>query len=261
MNIIPIKTTHIIKSHENLFEVLCESLFYNKINIQNNSIIVIAETLVATTQGRIFDLNSIKDISDKAKSLGLKYSLDPRLVQKILDESSQVFGGLPGILLTEKNGILIANSGIDKSNSGNNDQFSLWPDKPFDVCQKLLEKFKKKFNLSNFGIIISDSRVHPMRRGVVGVAIGVAGFHPIDDCRGRKDLYGHEMVFTSRALADQLSDAAHIVMGECDEQTPFVLIEDVPVEFTSMKIDPQSMLMPKNEDLFIQILKEYDENS
>ena len=63
------------------------------------------------------------------------------------------------------------------------------------------------------------------------------------------------MKWTTRALADQLTDAAHAVMGECDEQTPFVLIEKCPVEFTNEPIAHDSMLMPKNEDLFYRILK------
>jgi coenzyme F420-0:L-glutamate ligase/coenzyme F420-1:gamma-L-glutamate ligase len=100
-----------------------------------------------------------------------------------------------------------------------------------------------------------------MKRGVIGVAIGLAGFQPLIDCRGRSDLYGHKMHFTVRALADQLADAAHIVMGECDESTPFVLIRNAPVVFTHDSIDPQSMIMPLEEDLFVQILRKFDQIS
>ena len=133
------------------------------------------------------------------------------------------------MLFTVKQGILIANGGVDKSNAGEEDEYSLWPEDPFGVAADLCQKFKDKFGLQEFGIIISDSRVQPLRRGIVGVAIGVAGFQPIDDCRGRCDLFGHEMKWTTRALADQLTDLAHLLLGECDEQTPFVLILDAPV--------------------------------
>ena len=158
------------------------------------------------------------------------------------------------MLLTEKNHVLIANAGIDHSNSGGGQNYSLWPTHPFKVAAELTQELKKKYSLNEFGIIIADSRVQPVRRGVVGVAIGVAGFEPVVDCRGKCDLFGSEMNYTTRAIADQLTDVAHVVMGECDEQTPFVLINEVPAIFTDKTIDPQAMIMPKMEDLFFRIL-------
>lgn len=259
MNIIPLRTSHIILANENLFDVFCETLEYNKIVLKERSVIVIAETMVAATQGIIVHESSIKNISDKAKKLALEFRMDERLVQLILNEATHVIGGVPGVLLTEKDGILIANSGIDKSNAGGKGYYTIWPREPFKSMQTLLEQVKQKFSLKEFGLILSDSRVQPMKRGVIGVAIGVAGFEPLIDCRGRHDLFGNIMKFEVRAIADQLADAAHVVMGECDERTPFVLIEDAPVNYTESPIDPQAMLIPQNEDLFIRILQKYDE--
>ncbi len=255
MHITSLKTTHIIQANENLFEVLLETLNYNNISLKEKSIIVIAETLVATTQGRIINLNSINLISDKAQKLAIEFSMDPKLVQSVVNEADVIIGGIPKMLLTEKSGILIANAGIDKSNSGPDNFYTPWPENPFAEARKLTNLIKEKFHLKNFGIIISDSRVQPLRKGIVGVAIGVDGFDPVMDCKGRKDLYGHEMEWTERALADQLCDAAHLVMGECDEQTPFVLIQNAPVNFTDKKIDENSMLFPKEIDLFSRIYK------
>lgn len=255
MIITALRTTHIIKENENLFEVICETLQVNNITIQEKSIIVIAETLIGTVEGRILNINTVDEVSDEAIKLALEFSMDPKFVQIVLQEADEIIGGIPGMLFTEKSGILIANGGIDHSNSGPEGYVSLWPKDPFKSARKLNQQIKKKFKIRDFGIIISDSRVQPIRRGIVGVAIGVDGFFPIIDCRGRTDLFGHEMMWTTRATADQLSDAAHIVMGECDEQTPFVLIENCPVEFTDEPIAHDSMLMPKKEDLFYRILK------
>ncbi|QEE16373.1 coenzyme F420-0:L-glutamate ligase [Promethearchaeum syntrophicum] len=255
MKVTALKTSHIIKNNENLFEVICETLDYNKIELTERSVIVIAETLVGTSENRIIDIESVKNISEKAEELALKYQIDPKFAQLVLEESDEIVGGIPGMLFTEKNGILIANGGIDESNSGIEGKVSLWPRNPFGSARDLVQKIKQKFGLTDFGIIISDSRVQPIRKGVVGVAIGIDGFHPIIDCRGRKDLFGHEMKWTTRAIADQLSDTAHVVMGECDEQTPCVLIENCPVEFTNDPIPQDSMLMPKKDDLFYRIWK------
>ena len=255
MKVTALKTSHIIMQNENLFDVICQTLDYNNIEFQERSVLVIAETLVGTTENRIINIESVKNISERAKELALEYSMDPKITQLVLEEADEIVGGISGMLFTEKNGILIANGGIDQSNSGIEGNVSLWPKNPFGSARDLNQKIKQKFGLKNFGIIISDSRVQPIRKGIVGVAIGVDGFYPIDDCRGRKDLFGHEMKWTTRALADQLTDAAHTVMGECDEQTPFVLIENSPVEFTDDPIAHDSMLMPKSEDLFYRILK------
>jgi len=242
--------------NENLFNVICEALNYNNIQLKERMVLVIAETLVGTTENRIVKIDEfVKNVSERAEKLALKYQIEPKFAQLVLEEADEIIGGIPGMLFTEKNGILIANGGIDESNSGIEGYVSLWPEDPFGSARDLVQKIKQKFGITDFGIIISDSRVQPIRKGVVGVAIGVDGFYPIVDCRGKKDLFGHEMKWTTRAIADQLADTAHVVMGECDEQTPFVLIENCPVEFTNEPIAHDSMLMSKNEDLFYRILK------
>lgn len=257
LSAIGLKTTHIIRPGEDLFKVIVESIESNNQHLEERSVLVIAETVVGTTQNRIVSLSSaISDssISSEAKQVASKYDLDPKFAHLVLKESDEIIGGIQGMLLTEKNGVLIANGGIDKSNAGEGDEYSLWPLQPFETANSLCQKFKDIFGLKEFGIIISDSRVQIRRRGIVGVAIGVAGFEPVMDCRGKCDLFGHQMKWTTRALADQLTDMAHLIMGECDEQTPFVLIKDAPVNFTDDPIDPDAMIMPKNEDLFSRIL-------
>lgn len=253
INAVGLKTTHIIKQGEELFEVLCETFDHHSIHPQEKSIIVIAETVVSTSQRRIVKLSKNKKISTEAENLAEKYEVEPAFAQLVLDEADEIIGGIPGMLFTLKSGILIANAGIDQSNAGGEGEYSLWPADPFSFAEELCERLKEKYQLNEFGVIISDSRVQPLRRGIVGVAIGVAGFEPVDDCRGRCDLFGHEMKWTTRALADQITDAAHLLMGECDEMTPFVLVNNAPVSFVNHKISPEKMLMPKEQDLFSRI--------
>lgn len=260
MEILSLKTSHIIQLNENILSVLEDTLAFNQIHLQERDIIVITEKVAAICQGRIKKLSQITVISTNAQKIAAEYHLDPRLVQLVSEEASHIFGGVPGMLLTVNSGILIANAGIDHSNAGLDDTYILWPANPYQFSDEIVSKIKFKYHLNEFGISISDSRVQPMKRGVVGVAIGVAGFNPIEDCRGRKDLFGYKMQFKVRAIADQLTDAALLVMGECDEQTPFALIRDAPVNFTSKPIDPSLMIMPMNDDLFVQILTKLDKN-
>jgi F420-0:gamma-glutamyl ligase len=98
-----------------------------------------------------------------------------------------------------------------------------------------------------------------LRRGTSGLALGVAGFVPVIDDRGRKDLFGREMKMTRRAIADNLMSAAEILSGEVDEKVPIVLIRNAPIILTeedlteTMSISPKecmyfSTFLPVNED-------------
>ncbi len=253
VKMMPLRTTHIIKANEDLFTTICETMVANRQEFHERSILLMAETLVSTTEGGVVNINSITHISKQAKKYAKKYGILPKFTELILQEADRVVGGVPGILLTEKNGILIANAVIDKSNAGTEEFYALWPKDPFETARTIVQRIKSTFNLKEFGVIITDSRVQPLRRGVVGVAIGADGFYPVQDCRGRNDLYGNKMRWKQRALGDQLADAAHLVMGECDEQTPFVLIEDAPVEFTDLPLEKNCMLFPRDQDLFVRI--------
>jgi F420-0:gamma-glutamyl ligase len=82
----------------------------------------------------------------------------------------------------------------------------------------------------------------------VGIALGCAGIEPVEDIRGRKDLFGKPLLITRRATADNLVSAAQIIMGEADESTPAVLIRDAPAVFKKGSVDiPQ---IPRGECLY-----------
>jgi coenzyme F420-0:L-glutamate ligase/coenzyme F420-1:gamma-L-glutamate ligase len=53
---------------------------------------------------------------------------------------------------------------------------------------------------------------------------------PLQDLRGKCDLYGKELKVTVAAVADALAAAAVLAMGEAAEGTPVVVIKDVTYE-------------------------------
>jgi coenzyme F420-0:L-glutamate ligase len=230
------------------------ALALNGIVLQEGDILVVAETVVGTCEKRIVDLGGVEP-SGPAEELAERYGLDPRLAQVIMDEADQILDGVPGVVLTMKQGVLIANAGIDHSNSGGGDLYSLYPHSPFASAAALRTHLMEKFGLHALGVVISDSKIAPLRRGVIGIAIGVAGICPVDDCRGRVDLFGEPLKFTTRALADQLASAAHLLMGEADEGIPFVLVRDAPVPFTDDPVEPSELLMPVEGCLIMNSIK------
>jgi coenzyme F420-0:L-glutamate ligase/coenzyme F420-1:gamma-L-glutamate ligase len=79
------------------------------------------------------------------------------------------------------------------------------------------------------GVVVSDSFGRPWRWGIVDVALGVAGFRPLDDQRGRPDTAGRTMHATVVAVADQLASTAELASGKTSGR-PLVLVRgaDLP---------------------------------
>lgn len=253
LSIIPIRATKIIVPGDDLFTVFYESLNAAGESLMDGDIVVLAETVVATVQRRIIDLHTVIPGS-KALELAAKYEMMPELVELVLRNADEVLGGVRGVLLTIAHNIILANAGIDLSNAGGNENAVLLPDKPYEFAAEFRAQLISKFGLRNAGVIISDSHVQPLKKGVIGTAIAVSGFHPVDNCIGRTDLFGHRMRYTNRALADQIVCGVHLVMGECDERVPFVVVRNAPVKFTADKIDEKEMFMDKSECLFMNVL-------
>jgi F420-0:gamma-glutamyl ligase len=180
--------------------------------------------------------------------------MDERFVQLILEEASMVLGGMKHVILSKVNDFLIANSGIDQSNAGLG-KVVLLPKDLDNVIWSYWKRLKSEFNLDKLGIIIVDSRVQPLRKGTIGIAIKTAGFEPIEDLRGKPDLFNRPLEITMRAIADDLASAAQFLLSEADKQTPVVIIRGVDVEFTE---NPKlTMEMPPEECLYMNIFSKY----
>jgi F420-0:gamma-glutamyl ligase len=129
-------------------------------------------------------------------------------------------------IFTITNSILISSAGIDQSNG--NGYFILWPSEPMRSASDIRAHLMKRHDVQELGVIITDSRGAPLRNGVTGVTIGYAGFHAQRDYRGTPDIFGRLLKAERLNVADSLAAIATLAMGEGDESTPFVLIEDAP---------------------------------
>ena len=217
--------TKIIRQGDDLATILLEAAARSACGaVQDGDVIVIAESAIATAEGREIHLAGVVP-SARAEELGGKYDMDPRLVEVVIRESDAVVGGITGFLLTMKNGTLLPNAGVDCSNTPVDCALPL-PEDPDQSADRLrrevLRRTKKKI-----GVIVADSRTHAMRLGCCGVAIACAGIPSVVDERGRTDLFGKELKVTRRAVADCIASAAELVMGEADESVPAALVRGV----------------------------------
>jgi len=244
----------LIKKGDPLIDIIISELDEQGKSLKEGDIVVIAEKVVATSQGRVVSLSEVKKISLEAKKLSVLYDMDKRFVELIIREASMILGGMTHVILAKVNDFLIANAGIDQSNAGPN-KVVLLPNNLKKVIWEFRDILKKKYNLENLGLIIADSRVQPLRKGTIGIAIATSGFEPVEDLRGRPDLFNRPMEITMRAVADDLTSAAQFLLSEADQQTPVVIIRGSNVEFTeNPKTTPE---MAPEECLYMNIFSRY----
>jgi len=196
---------------------------------EDGDILVVAQKIVSKAEGSIVNLGDITP-SEEAVWLARNAGKDPRLVEVILRESTQVVRARGGVLITEHRlGFICANAGVDHSNVGIGPEVvSLLPRDPDASARAIRESVRRAVGVS-VAVVINDSHGRPHREGAVGVCIGAAGLEPLLSLVGRPDRYGYTMRTSVEAIADEIAGAATLLQGQCDEGTPAVLIRGVRV--------------------------------
>lgn len=207
MKVTAIKTKR-INLGDNLYKILAE---YLPKKINDKSVIAVSSKIVAICEGRVVKIESEEQRDILAKKEAEAYL--PR-------EYNQY-----GFMITINNGIMVASSGIDASNG--NGFYVLWPKNPQKSANEIHEYLVGKYRLKNIGVIITDSKLTPLRWGVTGVAIAHSGFAALKNYIGTPDIFGRLMQAEKSNIADSLATAAVIEMGEGNEQKPLAVIEDV----------------------------------
>ncbi|MEI6280566.1 MAG: coenzyme F420-0:L-glutamate ligase [bacterium] len=233
MLVTPIKTK-VFLENEDLFSFVFK---YIK-KIPENSVLVVTSKIVALSEGRT---EVLKNSSEKDKLI--KAESDFALKTK-------------DVWLTIKDGMVLANAGIDESNAKG--KIILLPKDSWKSAEVLRKKLMQKFKLKNLGVLITDSRLMPLRAGAVGIALGYVGFKGVKNHVGKKDIFGRVLKMSRTDVADSLATAAVLCMGEGSEQQPLALITDAPVVFTKKTNKKELAINPKDDlylPLFGSILK------
>ena len=244
MEIFPIKVPKKDEGFD-LFRTIVESEF----QFLADDILVISSKFVSMSESSLIDLKNVK-VSKRARALASKFKMDERIAQVTLQESDYLVSGIPGFLLTINDGMIAPNAGIDKSNCPQG-KIVLYPKDSFKTANELRKKFLKK-NGIEIGIVISDSRLMPTRIGCTGIAIGVSGFDPVDDERGKTDLYGKKLKVTFKATADCLATIGVFMMGESNESIPLVVIRGANVRETKRSLSMKDMTVNPKIDIYLR---------
>ncbi len=262
VKIFGLKSIPFIRKGDNIAQIIINACQKERISLRDKDIILIAQTIITKSLGRVKNLNDIKPsqkaykIYNKVKHLAEVQNIpikSPELIQAIIDESKKILKTEHVIITETHHGFICADAAIDKSNINGGSKVGFLPKDPDLEAEKIRNKLNALTG-KQIGVIITDSFGRPFRKGSIGVSVGISGISPIKDKRGEKDLYGKELQSTIIAQADNLASAAQLVMGEADEGVPVVIIRGYNFNFDNDARIPSIIRAPES-DLFREDVK------
>ena len=250
--ITPLKGIPLIRQGDNLADIVLSSLPKNNLILKENDILVFAQKVISKAEGRMVNLAGVTP-SLHAVELAARTEKDPRVVELILRESTEILRTRVGAIIVEHRlGFVCANAGIDHSNvAGSGDsheeQVLLLPENPDRTAGEIRDEIKAKTGIP-IGVLIIDSHGRAWRNGTVGSAIGIAGLPGLEDLRGKPDLFGYTLQVTTVGVADELAAAASLMMGQAAEGTPIVHVRGFPYPLRDASL--KELIRPREQDLF-----------
>jgi coenzyme F420-0:L-glutamate ligase/coenzyme F420-1:gamma-L-glutamate ligase len=251
LTLTPLQQVPLIRQGDHLADIVVTALHENRITLEDNDILVLAQKIVSKAEGRTLSLSTVKP-SERALALAEQTQKDPRLVELILQESREVLRTRPGTIIVEHRlGFVCANAGIDHSNVSppdpGEDRVLLLPENP-DESASLIRGDLISRTRKNVGVLIIDSHGRAWRNGTVGLAIGIAGLPGLQDLRGAPDLFGFRLQITQVGVADELAAAASLMMGQAAEGTPVIHVRGFPYPLRGGSMN--ELMRAKEHDLF-----------
>jgi dihydrofolate synthase / folylpolyglutamate synthase len=239
MNVTAHKTKK-VEVGDDLFETLDTYLP----ELQEKTVVIITSKIISICKG-----NVIKNDGNVDKEKLIKETAD-----EYFEDENLKFWGI--VIPTITQDVLIANAGIDESNA--NGYYILWPKNLDQITNDIWNYLRKKYNVKNLGVIITDSHVVPMRYGTLGIGISWCGFEATEDYRGKPDIFGKPLEITQKNIFDALATSAVVVMGEGEEQTPIATITDVPFvtfqDHPTTQEERDNLKIEKEKDIYGKLL-------
>jgi coenzyme F420-0:L-glutamate ligase / coenzyme F420-1:gamma-L-glutamate ligase len=219
--------------------------------LSSEQVVAIAHTAVSKAEGAT---RSLADVQPGQRALDLAADggpdSDPRAIQVVLDESTDVLRAARGVLICRtRHGFVCANAGVDASNAGQQHTLVLLPRDP-DASARRIRARIGELTGARPAVLISDSFGRAWRHGQLDVCIGLAGMQPLDDWRGRTDADGMRLRATWLAVADAAAGAADLARAK-DSREPVVVLDGLQ-RFIADGDGPGAacLLRPVEEDLF-----------
>ncbi len=225
--------TRVFREKERLLPFIQEYLD-RRGGLREGAILVVTSKIVALAEGRAREITS------------------PATREKLIKAESQWAMKTKYTWLTVKDGTVMSSAGVDESNARG--KIILLPRDSFRSAAAIRRALMTRYRLKRLGVLVSDSRLLPLRAGIVGIALGYAGFRGVRDYRGTPDIFGRILKLSRTDVADGLATAAVLEMGEGAEQQPLAIITGAPVAFTDT-VDRYELAIDPREDIYQPIFE------
>ncbi|MET1231757.1 MAG: coenzyme F420-0:L-glutamate ligase [Candidatus Limnocylindrales bacterium] len=213
-------------------------------------VLVVTQKVVSKAEGAIVDLRTVSPRAE-AVTFAERWGRDPRQVEVVMREAAAIVRMERGVIITRtRQGFVCANGGVDASNVAP-DTVTLLPEDPDRSAREIRVRLGELMDVGRDrmpAVVISDSFGRPWRWGIVDVALGVAGFGPLDDQRGHPDTGGRIMRATIVAVADEIASAAELASGKTSSR-PVVLVRGATLPPGAGSVI-DDVLMDRAADLF-----------
>lgn len=236
-----------ITTGADLASILLEAIRAMAETLNEGDIVVFAQKVVSKAEGQIVDLKRVTPGAE-ALALATETGKDPRVVELILRESSEIVRKREGLIIARhRNGCVAANACIDQSNAGGAEIAVLLPADADQSAREIAEGVFAKSGI-NVAVIINDSMGRAWRMGTTGTAIGSFGTMALQDRRGAPDREGDALQSSEIAIADEAAAAASLLMGQGDEGLPIVVIRGL--DWAAGTGSAADLVRPPEFDLF-----------
>jgi coenzyme F420-0:L-glutamate ligase/coenzyme F420-1:gamma-L-glutamate ligase len=201
--------------------------FLQEVELHEGDVVVIASTIISKAQGLTKSLETFSP-SGRARRIAETLNEDPRFIEAVLGETTEILIEKPFFLVVNKFGQVCVNAGLDRSNVAEGSVLLL-PRNPSKYALQLRDRIKNRFG-KNVAVIITDTCGRSFREGQTGVGIGFAGISAMKDWRGLKDLEGKALEITDEGVGDEIAGLANLMMGEGAGGTPIVIVRGLSYE-------------------------------
>lgn len=234
---------------DDLAAAIRDALARATIPLRWGDVVVVAQKIVSKCEGAFVELSDVTP-GPRARELARETGKDPRLVETILADTSEVLRAREGLLVVANSaGHVLANAGVDASNiaAAEGTRVLRLPSDP-DASAARLRGMLEAASGVRLGVVVNDSWGRAWRNGTIGHAVGVSGFPALWDRRGEADMFGRKLRVTQIGLADEIAAAASLVMGAAAERQPVVIVRGLVLpegDGTS-----RDLVRDKSRDLF-----------
>ncbi len=227
--------------------LLRERLEAQGLSPRKGDILVVTHKVLSKVAGQVRELSAVEP-SPEAAALAEQTGKDPRLAEVILSCAERAYACDRGIVIAERrDGWICCNAGVDASNAGGTERVVLLP----EDCDRWAREISQGLTAwcgEPIPVLICDTHGRALRSGTAGVTVGSFGLEPIRRYTGRTDRDGRRLLSTQEAVADELSGAATLVMGQGDESVPAVLVRGYAHTF--VETDASALRLPREQQLY-----------